>query len=177
MWRDILGIRIRVRRIVYINRILLAEKEEPLQPIEQILRLWLLFDDSKIKIARKLTKKQKENPVGCTGEGKIWKGNIREESGEDKNRLGVEFGGEVTLERLALTFKRSQVWMFECVWISTRLNTRITFILICLQANSSGLYSIERNSYFPSVNYIMNNKYKKKHAIKTCSLFKLLHIK
>ena len=30
----------------------------------------LLFDDDKIKVARKPGKKQKENPVGCTGEGK-----------------------------------------------------------------------------------------------------------
>ena len=32
---------------------------------------WLmLFDDNKIKMARKPGKKQKENPVGFTGEGK-----------------------------------------------------------------------------------------------------------
>ena len=30
----------------------------------------LLFDDNKVKIARKVGKKQKENPEGCTGEGK-----------------------------------------------------------------------------------------------------------
>ena len=30
----------------------------------------LLFDDNKIKMARKPGKKQKENPVGFTGEGK-----------------------------------------------------------------------------------------------------------
>ena len=30
----------------------------------------LLFDDNKIKMARKPGKKQKENPVGCTGESK-----------------------------------------------------------------------------------------------------------
>jgi len=30
----------------------------------------LLFNDNKIKMARKPGKKQKENPVGCTGEGK-----------------------------------------------------------------------------------------------------------
>ena len=30
----------------------------------------LLFDANKIKKARKLRKKQKENPGGCTGEGK-----------------------------------------------------------------------------------------------------------
>ena len=32
--------------------------------------LLLLFDDNKIKMASKPWKKQKENPVGCTGEGK-----------------------------------------------------------------------------------------------------------
>ena len=32
--------------------------------------LQLLFDDNKIKMARKPGKKQKENMVGCTGEGK-----------------------------------------------------------------------------------------------------------
>ena len=31
----------------------------------------LLFEDNKIKIARKSGKKQKENPVGCTVAGKI----------------------------------------------------------------------------------------------------------
>ena len=30
----------------------------------------LLFDGNKIKMTRKSGKKQKENPVGCTGEGK-----------------------------------------------------------------------------------------------------------
>ena len=29
----------------------------------------LLFDDNKVKIARKPGKKQKENPESCTGEG------------------------------------------------------------------------------------------------------------
>ena len=37
----------------------------------------MLFDDNEIKMARKPVKKQKENPVGCTGEGKRWKGNKR----------------------------------------------------------------------------------------------------
>ena len=32
--------------------------------------LSLLLDDKKIKMARKPEKKQKENPVACTGEGK-----------------------------------------------------------------------------------------------------------
>ena len=30
----------------------------------------MLFDDNKIKMARNPGKKQKENPVGCTGNGK-----------------------------------------------------------------------------------------------------------
>ena len=32
--------------------------------------LLLFFDDNKIKMVRKPGKKQKKNPVGCTGEGK-----------------------------------------------------------------------------------------------------------
>ena len=44
----------------------------------------LLFNYSKTKMARKSGKKLKENLVGCTGEGKIWKGNIRERSREGK---------------------------------------------------------------------------------------------
>ena len=36
------------------------------------------YDDNKIKMARKPGKKQKENQVECTGEGKLWKGNIRD---------------------------------------------------------------------------------------------------
>ena len=38
----------------------------------------MLFGDDRVNRARKPGKKQKENPVGCTGEGKISKGNIRE---------------------------------------------------------------------------------------------------
>jgi len=38
----------------------------------------LLFHDNEIKMARKPGKKQKKDPVGCTGEGERWKGNIRE---------------------------------------------------------------------------------------------------
>ena len=33
---------------------------------------------NKVKMARNPGKKRKENPVGCTGEGKKLKGNIRE---------------------------------------------------------------------------------------------------
>ena len=36
---------------------------------------WCLLFDDKIKMARKPGKKQKENPVGCTEERKIWKEN------------------------------------------------------------------------------------------------------
>ena len=32
--------------------------------------IMLLFDEYKIKMARKPGQKQKENPIGCTGEGK-----------------------------------------------------------------------------------------------------------
>ena len=59
-----------------------------------------MFDDNEIKMARKLRKKQKENPVGCTGEGKRWKGNIREGSRESKTGTvlyEVEFCGEARL--------------------------------------------------------------------------------
>ena len=35
-----------------------------------VVQMLLLFDGNKIKMARKTGKKQKENPVGCTGEGK-----------------------------------------------------------------------------------------------------------
>ena len=41
--------------------------------------LFLLFDDNEIEMARKPAEKQKENPVGCTVEGKRWKGNSRED--------------------------------------------------------------------------------------------------
>ena len=37
----------------------------------------LLFDDNKIKMARKAGKKKEENLVKCTGGGKTRKGNIR----------------------------------------------------------------------------------------------------
>ena len=55
----------------------------------------LLFDDNKIKMARPPGRKQKENPVGCTGEGKGWKGNIRERSREDKTGTVLELSLEV----------------------------------------------------------------------------------
>ena len=60
-------------------------------------------------MTRKPGKKQKEKHVGCTGEGKKCKGNIREGSRDpsrgqsrDPSLIGVEFGGAVTLVRLAL---------------------------------------------------------------------------
>ena len=37
----------------------------------------LLFGVNKVKMARKPVKKQKENAIGCTGEGKRCKGNKR----------------------------------------------------------------------------------------------------
>ena len=37
---------------------------------ERISGWVLLFDDNKIKMARKPGKEEKEYPVGCTGEGK-----------------------------------------------------------------------------------------------------------
>ena len=37
----------------------------------------LLINNIKLKMARKPGKKHEENPVGCTGEGKRWKGNKR----------------------------------------------------------------------------------------------------
>ena len=50
----------------------------------------LLFDDNKINMARKPGKKQKENPVMFTGEGKRVKGNIRERSKEGKTGTVLE---------------------------------------------------------------------------------------
>ena len=44
---------------------------------------FLLFDENKIKMARKPGQKQKENPIACTEEGKRWKGNIRERNVEN----------------------------------------------------------------------------------------------
>ena len=50
-----------------------VDKRLPLgQPLEikLIPALLLLFGDNKVKMARKPLKKQKKNPVGCTGKGK-----------------------------------------------------------------------------------------------------------
>ena len=54
-----------------------------------------MFDDNKINMARKPGKKQRENPVGCTREGKILKGNIRLELRECKTGTVLEFSLEV----------------------------------------------------------------------------------
>ena len=52
--------------------------------------MFLSFDD-KIKMTKNTGKKQKENLVGCNGEGKRWKGNIREGSGEGKTGTALEW--------------------------------------------------------------------------------------
>ena len=51
------------------------EKKSKMTAKEGLLRNYC--DDNMIKMARKPGKKQKENPVGCTGEGKRKKGNKR----------------------------------------------------------------------------------------------------
>ena len=45
---------------------------------------------SNVKMARKPGKKETENPVGCTGEGKRLKGNIR----QGKTETVFEFYGD-----------------------------------------------------------------------------------
>ena len=55
-----------------------------------------LFDDNKIKMARKPGKKQKKTPVGYTLEGKRWKGNIRERSRAGKTGTVLGLSLEVT---------------------------------------------------------------------------------
>ena len=47
-------------------------------------------------MARKPGKKQKENPVGCTGEDKRCKGNTREGSTEGKTETVLELSLEVS---------------------------------------------------------------------------------
>ena len=54
----------------------------------------LLFDDNKIKMSRKPVKKQKENPVGYIGKGKIWKGNVRNGSRDGKTGIVLELNLE-----------------------------------------------------------------------------------
>ena len=66
-----------------------------------------LFDDNKLKMARKPEKILKKNPVGSTGEGEDEK-----EIGEGYRKIKQEppvfqFRGEVTLVRLVLTSVRS----------------------------------------------------------------------
>ena len=57
----------------------------------------MLLFDYKVKMARKPGKKQKENPVDCTGESKRWKGNIKEGKTRSVLELILEmrFGDEV----------------------------------------------------------------------------------
>jgi len=58
--------------------------------------LLFLFDDNKVKMARKPGKKQKENPVGCAaGEVKRRKGNIREGSREGRTETVLELSLEL----------------------------------------------------------------------------------
>ena len=60
-----------------------------------------LFDDKKVKIVMEPGEVQEENPVGCTGEGERWKGNIREGKTGTVLKL-VKFGGEVTFVNFML---------------------------------------------------------------------------
>ena len=55
----------------------------------------LLFDDNKIKMARKSAKKKKNYPVWCTGEGKRREGNIRKGSRDSNTRSVMELSLEV----------------------------------------------------------------------------------
>ena len=59
----------------------------------------LLFDDNKIKTARKPEKKQKEYPVGCTGEGKRLNGNIREGPKEGKTGNVLELSLDTSVAK------------------------------------------------------------------------------
>ena len=92
----------------------------------------LLFDDNKIKMARKPGKKQKQNPVRCTGEGKRWKGNMRK--GTKKIRQEppvVEFGGEVILVRLALHTAEAR----DAFWRKTQ-RSKARILTVVNSANS-----------------------------------------
>ena len=57
--------------------------------------LLFLFNENKIKMARKPEKKQKENLVGCTGEGKRLRENIRKGSREGKMGTVLELSLEM----------------------------------------------------------------------------------
>ena len=61
-----------------------------LKGVPAVYLFLLLFDDNKTKMTRKPGKKQKENSVWCTGEGKRWKGNVRE--GSRENKTGTVLG-------------------------------------------------------------------------------------
>ena len=58
-----------------------------------------MFGDNEIEITKKPMKKQKENPVGCTGKSKrlVRKYKRRVKRRYDGNRVGIEFGSGVTL--------------------------------------------------------------------------------
>ena len=62
-----------------------------------------MFDDNKVKMARKPGEKLKEYPVGCTSEGKM-KMKLEKDTEKIRREPSVfGFGGEVTLVRMALT--------------------------------------------------------------------------
>ena len=66
-------------------------------------------------MARKSWKIWKENPVGCTGEGKKMKRKYkrRVKRRYNGNRLEIELGGEVTLAKLAFTEIRTVLECFD----------------------------------------------------------------
>ena len=66
----------------------------------------MLLDNNKIKMAKKPGKKQKENPVSCSDEGKRWKGNIRE--GSSEGRTGTV--SELSL-KVPKSISRAVKWM------------------------------------------------------------------
>ena len=74
----------------------------------------LLVVDNKMKMARKPGKKQKENPVRCSGEDKRWKGNIREASGKGKPGTVMELSLEVRwpLWGLKLMYTHHSILLF-----------------------------------------------------------------
>ena len=57
--------------------------------------MWL-FDDNKIEMAREPGKRRIENLVGCTGDGKRWKGNINDGPREGKTGTVLELSLEVS---------------------------------------------------------------------------------
>ena len=82
----------------------------------------LLFDDSRIKMARNPEKTQKANPVGCTG-----KVNMKRKLNETVTLLHeVEFGGEVT-QRSKFCTNQNIFQFFPCE--RERLVNKIGFII------------------------------------------------